>query len=67
MASTRLDFPSLLYIGSVYRSSVVNLRIFCYVSAKRIQYAVPGVPARFPPMAVKLNGEIAATNPSRAL
>ena len=28
---------------------------------------VPGVPARFPPMAVKLNGEIAATKPSLAL
>jgi len=34
---------------------------------KYVTDTVPGVPARFPPMAVKLNGEMAATKPSRAL
>ena len=45
----------------------LSLRNWCNVMYNYVTDTVPGVPARFPPMAVKLNGEIAATKPSRAL
>ena len=75
MASIRLDYPSLLFNGSVNNYVLLFSHFYdvtvvhgpCSMVEQYVTDTVPGVPARFPPMAVKLNGEMAATNPSLAL